>query len=486
MNQLPHDDLVRFQKMLKERTGLHFGKTKQRDLAVRLRAAMRSDDYPNLGAFYTRLWAAPLDEKVWTDLIARLTVGETYFMRNPAHFAALRASILPELIELRRAEGRKVLRLWSAGCATGEEPYSLAITLCELLPDIEQWSIMILATDINRESLAQAVKGVYRARSFRNDTPATFRNRYFKSGDREWILDAAIRRMVHFSYLNLAEASYPSVTSYTSGLDLIVCRNVTIYFDQQTTREVASRFNAALTDGGWLLVGHSEPQNSTYIGFESCNFEGAIAYQKAAELEVADGGRPSVIFTPAARDSTFSLWDKPAPLTTPDPAGQKFSTNGKQSAQTTELVSGQAEVSDREAAQQLSTAEGCFEVGKSYADRMQWDEAGTWLEQAVALDPLMLEGRFMQALVHQHQGDDEAARAAIKRALYLDGSFVLGHFNLGVICQRMGRSADAQRAWRTTHELLMALQPGELILHGDGLTAGELAVTLSVCATGMV
>lgn len=160
---------------------------------------MQSARIAEWDSYYTQLRAASSDASLWEDLVSRLTVGETYFFRNMAQFSALREQILPPLIQCRRDEGRRLLRIWSAGCASGEEPYSLAILLRELLPDIHDWSIAILATDINRNALAQAAAGVYKDRSFRTDTPTYIRARYFQPNRQGLELKPFIRQMVQFT-----------------------------------------------------------------------------------------------------------------------------------------------------------------------------------------------------------------------------------------------------------------------------------------------
>lgn len=169
--------------------------------------------------------------------IAQLTIGETYFFRNAAHFAALRERVLPELLERRAGVGS--LRLWSAGCATGEEPYSLAMALADALPASPPWQVSILATDLNPQFLERARAALYGAWSFR-ETRDELRERCFTPEGPRWRLRPELRRQVLFARLNLAEASYPAVANGTVALDLIFCRNVTIYFDEATRRRVAA------------------------------------------------------------------------------------------------------------------------------------------------------------------------------------------------------------------------------------------------------
>ena len=239
------------------------------------------------------LLVQPETHPLWQRIVHTITVGETYFFRNKPQFDALRSHVLPGLIDARRQSGNKHLRLWSAGSATGEEPYSLAILLRELLPDIETWSISILATDINEEYLAQARRGIFRPRSFRSETPAGLREAWFTDELEGVRLKPAVRNMVIFKSLNLVSDVYPAMDNNTTYMDLILCRNVTIYFDRETTRQIAMRFQQALNPGGWLVVGHSEPQAELYQGFISRNFTDTVLYQKRADVPAGDVAAPS-------------------------------------------------------------------------------------------------------------------------------------------------------------------------------------------------
>ena len=162
-------------------------------------------------------------------LASYLTIGETYFFREKQTFEILEERILADLIKTRRQNERR-LRIWSAGCCTGEEPYSIAMLLSKMLPDLKDWNISILATDINPRFLHKASEGVYSKWSFR-DCPQGVKERYFRKAkeDRLEILPD-IKKMVTFSYLNLVEDSYPSLSNCTNAMDVIFCRNVLMYF----------------------------------------------------------------------------------------------------------------------------------------------------------------------------------------------------------------------------------------------------------------
>lgn len=213
-------------------------------------------------------------------LASYLTVGESWFFRDAACFEALEHRVFPALIASRRAEHRRVLRIWSAGCASGEEPYSLAMLLDRLLPERSEWQITILATDIDTDALARARRGLYREWSLR-EAPGWIRNRYFRATEPMLIeIAPCIRRMVTFAPLNLAAAAYPSAATNTCAMDLILCRNVVMYFTGDAARAATSRLAAALAPGGWLAVSPVEAVLARFEGLLPVPFPGAWFFRR--------------------------------------------------------------------------------------------------------------------------------------------------------------------------------------------------------------
>jgi len=270
---------LRFYELIQMRTGLRVGENRRENLSQAIKENLESLKCTDLDQFFTCLQDARTDSEIWTDLINKVTIGETYFFRDSETIEALRCHILPDL--MARHQKDHTLRLWSAGCATGEEPYTLAILLRQILSDIDRWKILILATDINRQALSQAVAGRYRAWSFRETDPVT-QSTYFTADGDTFTLEPAVREMVTFAYHNLAEDNYPSPTNQTDDLDLILCRNVTIYLPTSLIYDIAKRFYQCLPNEGWLIVGPSETHLEIYRKFQTANFNGATVYQKVS------------------------------------------------------------------------------------------------------------------------------------------------------------------------------------------------------------
>lgn len=306
-SQLLNDGLyVLFRDLLLRRAGLFYPEHKRDDLVHGLTLAMKEGGYRNLSELYSETIK---EETVWEAVLVHLTIGETSFFRNRPQFEAMRKQIFPDLFE-RRADLR-TLRIWSAGCATGEEPYSIAMLLRDMKPDIDEWNISILGTDINPQFLMRAREGLYGNWSFR-ELSDDLKARFFQEEKNRWRLSADVRKMVVFNRLNLAEPLFPSITNGTSALDMILCRNVTIYFDETTTRQVVGRFFNALSPGGWLIVGHAEPQASMYHQFEVHNFPNTVIYRKRVDAPLFSLGLS--VFSPSEGVSKTTLEPSKKPL----------------------------------------------------------------------------------------------------------------------------------------------------------------------------
>ena len=233
MNQ----DLSTVAALVSERMGLYYPPDRAGDLARGLQKTAADLGFADLHSFVTHLLSEQFTQREVQALATHLTIGETHFFRSPDLFSMLESWLLPELIAAQQNAGRR-LRIWSAACASGQEPYSLAILLSRLIPKVETWDLTILATDINPDSFALAKTGEYTQWSFRG-TPSWVINNYFtKLLDGRYRIDSSIRDMVTFRYLNLADDLYPAPAIGMCDFDLILCRNVLMYFSPAVVKQV--------------------------------------------------------------------------------------------------------------------------------------------------------------------------------------------------------------------------------------------------------
>jgi chemotaxis protein methyltransferase CheR len=211
-------------------------------------------------------------------LLENLLTQETSFFRYPAVYEALETKILPEVQERKFWQNPRTLRIWSAGCSTGEEPYSIAITLCEALKFAEAWEIEILATDISRRALRHAERGAYSRRSLHEAPPARVEN-YFEATKHGYQVKPRIRRMISFAQMNLAESVY------VGKIDVIFCMNVLMYFSEERRLSILRRFYDALEPGGYFLLGHAETLTNAPVKFEPVVLGDCRIYRKPGAVE---------------------------------------------------------------------------------------------------------------------------------------------------------------------------------------------------------
>jgi chemotaxis protein methyltransferase CheR len=298
-----YGDYLRFSKLIYERCGLHFPDNRRADLERGVRQAFLTSTCADMDEYYELLQDADTGFVHFERLANALTISETHFFRDAGQVDALYRHVLPSIIRRRRS--LRTLRIWSAGCASGEEPYSAAMLLRELLPDVDDWSITILGTDINTQALDAARQSLYSEWAFREERAKMWRPRYFRRRGNHYELLPSVKRMVTFSKLNLVEDHYPSYESNTTLMDLILCRNVMIYFTEDISRGIVDRFYNCLTYGGWLVVGHAEHSLTIYRRFQIHNFPNAILYQRTDKAR----SRPQDWAWDAPRDVSGALGD---------------------------------------------------------------------------------------------------------------------------------------------------------------------------------
>lgn len=209
-------------------------------------------------------------------LLDILTVNETSFFRNGPQIDLFKKVILPELAADGRRDVRRSLRIWSAGCSTGEEPYTISMLVHEVIPDCLQWDIKIFASDLSLRALETASKGVYAADKLQATVDPGYINRFFHKTGEAYALRDEVKKLVVFDYHNLKN------DNGLQNLDVIFCRNVMIYFDLEEQKRLVEKFYKSLKPAGYLLIGHAESLQSMDTGFEFMFYNKGTAYKKAA------------------------------------------------------------------------------------------------------------------------------------------------------------------------------------------------------------
>jgi chemotaxis protein methyltransferase CheR len=492
-NILSDSLLSRLSEFVAAEMGLYFPKERWPDLERGIGSAAREFNFEDTESCIHWLTSSPLTKDQIEILAGYLTVGETYFFRENNSFHILEEHILPELIRSRRQTERRI-RIWSAGCCTGEEPYSIAILIDRMIPDLKDWNITILATDINPRFLQKASHGLYNEWSFRA-TPSWIKERYFKKRkEGVWEILHEIKKSVTFSYLNLAEDAYPSLTNNTNAMDMVLCRNVLMYFAPERVKRVAQNLYRSLIDGGWLIVSPSEASHVVFSQFATVNFPGTVLYQKDSNrsrigpIEEAPSFRwidepnvaiqptvhsvpepaPEIILPSEAKEFPLKEEDLRMEEPRPDPyagtaALYEQGRYAEASEKITELLSAHPD-----------DAKLMALLAKIYANQGRLGEALEWCRKAIAADKLNPGHHYLLAIVLQEQGKTEEVAVSLKRALYLDPHFVLAHFALGNLALRQGRFRESEKHFENAISLLSAYTQDEILAESEGITAGRL------------
>lgn len=268
------DDVFRLiRDIIKDYCGLYFDDGSKYLLEKRLARRIRNLHLDDFRDYYRFIRYDKNSEDELAAIIDLLTVNETYFFREQNQLKAFSEEILEELKEKNR--DRKSLRIWSAGCSTGEEPYTIAMLIQER-GDFAGWDIEIYGSDINQRVLQAARKGIYRRNSFRT-AETRYINKYFTEEDGSYRIADGVKGYVNFSYLNLLDSFR---TRFLGKMDVILCRNVLIYFDGPSRKKVIENFYDRLVDGGYLLLGHAESLINISTAFMLKHFKNDMVYQK--------------------------------------------------------------------------------------------------------------------------------------------------------------------------------------------------------------
>ncbi len=435
-------------------------------------------------------------------LMSRLTVCETYFFRNRPHFRALREVLLPELFE--RAASRRRLRIWSAGCSTGEEPYSLAMTVREVARergiDLDHWSVEIHATDINPRVLDQARAAVYGRYSFRGVEQAEIDRNFEKHDADHYRVLQVHRDLVRFGGFNLKADRLPDLSGPFHDLDLIVCRNVTIYFSTETTRRLADRFYETLREGGYLIVGHSEHSLETYRRFETHALPDSILYRRGGSdslrrLEGRDDSpighalhslRSAAAATPELAKRVRSLGARggippmPRPGEGAGPAREGLPPSLERAREA--LAGGDLDRAVAVAVELLEQdaghADAALLLGELAADRGHGAEAEVWLRRTLELRPLDLTAHYVLSLLAAERGARAQALEQLGRALYVDPDFLMGHYLSARLQREEGREEAAERSLRTAIRICESLPDSSEVPFSEGLDAERFRILL--------
>ncbi len=457
-------NLMRFAVLIEERLGLQYGSSSLIELKAVLAARMRALNCPGFDAYLQRLEAAEAMREEMRALVPKLTIGETYFFRSPEQLNVFSEVALPRLT---RSNPARPVRILSAGCSSGEEPYTLAMTLRELGRSAPA-EVSILGLDINSDALAKAQRGRYSAWAMRA-TPPECLEKYFRREDSQFVLNESVQAMVRFEERSLAQEDHQFWLPHR--FDIIFCRNVTMYLSARVLGEVIARFARVLAPDGFLFLSHAEPLRGISQAFHVEHAQNSFYYvlRKAAESPAA--------LRPAEKPIRSRNDAAPPPLA--------------DAAQRPSLSLGAALMKAEQYDEALATLEALAPADRLDPDvllltaiiqveRGKLEQAAELCTSLLALDDLNAAAHYLTALCHEHGGRRAAAIDSYRVGVYLDPAFAMPHLRLGLMFKRERDLPSARRELQNASMLLAQEDPARVLLFGGGFSRKTL---IDLCAS---
>jgi chemotaxis protein methyltransferase CheR len=457
---LTDDEYAATAAVLVRLAGLEFDHSRRAALSAIVRERVGASGAPDVAA-YLDLVSGPGGATERQELLDAVTIQETHFFRNLPQIDALRRAVLPELLERARAQKRP-LTVWSAGCSTGEEPYTLAMVLLDLMAESGAVPVRVVGTDVSASALEVARRGVYTGRTVQLAEPASAGRWFDPLADGTSAVRPDVRSLVDFRLQNLIADAAP----FGPGqVDLVVCRNVTIYFARETTRSLVERFHRAMSPGGYLLLGHAETLWQVSDAFSLVPVEEAFVYRK--DVHPVRSGMPGV--PPSAR-----LTAAVRPAGPPSRRGVREVLRApSRTHAATAPPSVRPSPEDDLVAARRALAEGKYQQAASLAER------------STAASPLLVEAYVVAGRAMSNLGDDDGAIVAFRKAVFLEPRAGHAHFLLATTLSRVGDSEGASLSFATAAETLPATPSerlGELL---DGRAVGDLVDLCWTLAAGL-
>jgi len=484
-----------FREAVAKRMGLQFDDTRLDMLTGVL--GRRLEAWPGDAAAYFQCLDSGGSRQEIGKLAEDLTVTETYFFRNENHFRALTGIVLPERIRARGSQRK--LRMMSAGCASGDEPYSLAMAIRHQFPELAGWDVRIQAVDVNPAMLAKAAAGRYSGWALR-EIPAWARDRYFQARNGEFQLAEEIRSMVDFQERNLIEP-HPDLWE-KDAFDLIFVRNMLMYFAPDTAAALVARMAGALAPNGYLFLGHAETLRGLSHAFHLCHSHETFYYRRMDSIPT--------------RTPDYPRWQAPPPPASLPPPWDPSTTWMEAIQKASEKIAGLAErsreaVIPEDGGVSRPLAAPVVDLGAAleflrqerFGEALQvleslpseWtrdfdarllsavlltnmgrrEEAEAVCRQLLLADELNGGPHYLMALCREQAGDAKLAEECDRTAIYLDSAFAMPWLHLGLLAKRAGRVAEARRHLEQALVLLAKEDTARILLFGGGFAREALA-----------
>jgi chemotaxis protein methyltransferase CheR len=495
IKDIPKNMFEELSRLVTNHTGLYFPEKKWDTLSKGLISVIKDLD-TDIYQLFQNLHASPSQEVV-NALTTRLTIGETYFFRDKNFFQILQDHILRGIINHPKRDAKKII-LWSAGCATGEEPYSIAILIDQMRPVLKDWDITIIGSDINPVALNKAQKGIYSNWSFRG-TPEKIIQQYFTQTGNSFKITPHIRQKVQFHQLNLMGDNYPACLNFYETMDVILCRNVLMYFNDQDRNNVLKKLSKSLINNGWLITGPAESGFVNLPEFTPVRFSNALYHRK---------GPPRIVIEQVNTIKKNRQGQYTRPIV-PAHAGRRLSDKKYARHINNKRVSRPPEKPKYDMYQEalndydrgayshsvkklldivsqgqnnnntfLMKTESMILLAKSYANIGDLDQAKIWCEKAIESEKLNPEIYYLLSTIFQSAGNIDDSVKSLKQSIYLNPEFIMAHFTLGMLLFQKRMPTESKKSMRNALLLLELTDADEILPYSEGMTAGRLAETI--------
>jgi chemotaxis protein methyltransferase CheR len=399
------EDLLReITALILNRTGIKIRLEDRANLEQKINKRIQNLKLKNELAYLQLLNSTSKESRAeWEKLVGLITTGESYFLRDRGQIKLIQEYILPDLIN--KMHTQKTLNILSAGCSTGEEVYSLAIIIQENFPELANWNVNLVGVDLNKEAISKALQGIYPEWSFRG-VEHRYRSLYFRKHESGWQIIDSLKQKVKFRQCNLVE---DDLSFFALGtVDLIICRNVFIYFDKDKIATVLSKFIELLRPGGYLLTGHTELQEQDITPLVMHSHPESLVYQKPDDAVMP----------------TIELKLPAVPILSPnfkELAQQKF--NEGQYKETLAYLTNWLDLNPQDESAQLLLV-------RVYANQGQYKKAEEVCHKVLEQNHLAVAFLQILAQIAEEQGQKNEAKEYLRRALLVDPNFVSGYLDL--------------------------------------------------------
>jgi len=458
--------LINLSSHISKEIGIYFTPEQSKQLEKKLLPALPELGFKSLQECVDTLIKAKFTKSQVDTLAKYLTIGETYFFRDKNIFAMLKDVVFPEIIKNHELD--RTIRIWSAAAATGEEAYSLAILISEVLPKNEFWNVRIIGTDINPLFLKKAREARYKAWSFRALPKETFEH-YFKKEDKgEVSVIPSIRSMVKFTQLNLIDGAYAQFNPELKNLDLILCNNVLLYFAPAEIKATVKNLVHTIAKDGWLYVSSVE-----------------VPYIHDTELTPIIGHKTTVFRKykpeiPKKKEVVEKALENEPPQKKPLSEKEFYECchSMYRSGFYAEVINQLTHALSANQYQTPSIKKKLKEVKlliNALLNQGKFETAKKWCETGLGSDKLDKELHYLHATILQEIGDQDKASEELRKALFIDPNMVAAHFLSGILSLKKKDQMSAMKQFDNAIELLKKVGPEESIPGMENITAGELA-----------